>query len=1383
MKKKKVTAGMLTASMLAPMAVQFVPVTAVAVDADGRENATQVVYYDQRDCTTNVRMTQGLSLTIQNQGGGMYKHCGVKIYKLPDSVTIEGSKNSCKIDGKAANEYDVSGLDLVTNFHTIDFDDGIWVDNAGNVLDYDQDFRTGEPTFRALDAGKYIIVYDGDMEGWVEGTGFGGLGGILGGGDSSSTDSSKYTKVAFEVPVNDKVALDLEESNKSAVKMDKGNIQIQAVVVETDDNGNIIKDADGNFILTGEKVPDVKVSTEVKFDLLGQSQTLEMITDKDGLNTVENIPISPITALNPIFAAVLEYPDQWELADPDNDREFTFDLKAGETAVHVIELYKIPEGDDDNPDNPTEVPQALRVIVVDKETGNEVEGAGFSVIAKKNPLFKFEGTSQNGGVDKTSVLADTYTGSITSVPNGYKLNTDEVSVTLVPVTEAGVVTEIRLEIEKGVAVGALKAIVRDKDTKEPIPGAKVQVVDPAGNIIETAITDEHGAITKGDLTAGDYTIKVIEAPEEYKELPPDQIATVEVNKVAQNIFELEKGKGTLDVIVRDKDTKDPIPGATVVIKDKDGNIIDTIITGDDGKVHKPDLPEGDYVVEVVEVPDGYTPPEPQDVTIEKDKTSELIFEVEKGVGDLDVIVRDKDTKEPIPGATVQIVDKDGTVIDTVVTDANGKIHKPNLPVGDYTIKVTEVPEGYAPPADQTATIKKNETTEKIFEVEKGVGTLDVIVRDKDTKDPIPGATVQIVDKNGKVIDTVITDANGKIHKPNLPVGDYIVKVTKVPDGYTTPTDQTATIKKNETTEKIFELEKGVGTLDVTVRDKNTKDPIPGAKVQIVDKKGNVIDTIITDENGRIHKPNLPIGDYVVKVIEVPEGYTPPDNQNATIKKNETTQKIFELDKEKGALEVIVRDKETKEPIPGATVQVIDKNGKVIANIVTDKDGKVNKGDLPEGDYTVKVTRVPDGYNIPDDQIATIKKGETTQKIFELEKAKGNLEVIVRDKDTKEPIPGATVEIVDKDGKVIDTIVTDENGQIKKPNLPIGDYVIKVTKVPEGYNPPADQNATIKRGETTQKIFEVEKGLGALSVLVRDKDTKEPIPGAKVQIVDKNGKVILETKTNNEGKLEKDKLPAGDYTIKVIEVPEGYTTPANTVAPVKVGKKTNVIFELEKGRGNLEVTIRDKDTKEPIPGALVQVVDKNGTLITELRTDNNGQIKKENLPLGDYTIKVKEVPEGYTVPSDEKATVKKNETAKVLIELEKTIGALEVIVRDKNTKEPIPGAKVQVIDKDGKVILETVTDKNGRIEKDKLPIGDYTIKVKEVPSGYTLPNDQKITIKKSVKTTVIFELEKNKVPTAGIVQTGDNNNILGFIGAGLASIAGMIFVSRKNKKDD
>lgn len=932
MKNKKVTAGVLAASMVAPMAAQLTPVAVMAAE---RENCDAVYWRQDRDCRDNSEVKQGLSFRIQNTDHP-YEHVGLKIYKLPDDTEIGGTDNKggATLNGEKADNYDLSKAEQVASIHSIGDTDGIWINPDGSKHELDKGMgEIGCNTCISLPAGKYVIVHDEESGAFGSGDSYKTVPFIVGDEKSSDTQGTM---------VNGKIAtLDIECVKGIEVpKKDKGNIQIQAVVVETDDEGNVKKDESGNFILTGEKVSNVKVKSTVKMSVLGipVSKDFDMITDEEGLNTVEGIEMTGNSEIDPVIASILEYPEGWELADPDNDREFTFDLVAGETAVHVIELYKIPENDDDNPDKPTEVPQALRVIVVDKDTGEEVEGAGFTVTAQDNPDFKFDGVSKNGGVDKTSVLADTYIGTITSVPEEYLLNNNKVSVKLEPATEEGKVTEIRLVIEKN------------------------------------------------------------------------------------------KGVGDLDVIVRDKDTKEPIPGATVVIKDKDGNVIDTIITDEEGKINKPDLPIGDYTVEVIEVPDGYTPPEPQDVTIEKDKTSELIFEVEKGVGNLDVIVRDKDTKKPIPGAKVEILDKDGKVIKTVTTDKDGKISEKNLPVGDYTIKVTEVPEGYTAPADQTAKVEK--------------------------------------------------------------------------------------------------------------------------------------------------------------------------------------------------------------------------------------------------------------------------------------------------------------------------------------------------------------------GKTTEKIFELEKGKGALNVLIRDKDTKEPIPDAKVQILDKDGKVILEAKTNKEGRVEQNNLPAGDYTIKVIEVPDGYSKPADTVAPVKVGKRTNVIFELEKGRGNLEVTIRDKDTKKPIPGAVVQIADKNGTLITTLTTDSNGQIKKENLPIGDYIIRVQEVPEGYKIPETEKATVKKNETAKVLIELEKSVGALEVIVRDKDTKEPIPGAKVVVVDEKGNTILETTTNENGRVEKDKLPVGKYTIKVVEVPDGYKAPNDQDVTIKRSVKTTVIFELEKpKKAVIPNIVQTGDNNNIFGLIGVGIASVAGMIFVSKKNKKDE
>ena len=1086
MKNKKITASILSASLLAtPTIAQLGTLTVFA--QENSENAANIPYDGDYDCVTNEKVTQGLSLMVQNQGGGDYKHCGVKIYKLPDDATIDGSKQNSTINGESADKYDLNNATLVTTYHTISLEDRIWTNSDGSITERDGDVGliTGHPTFKSLDAGKYVLVYDGDYAGFAYGAGFGG-------------SYETYQRISFEVTSNKVTSIDVEESEKAKVPeatSETGSVEVQAIMVETDDKGNVKKDENGNFIPTGEKVANVTINPDgdmyltnevidAAYEQMGglmskdaivsmlktqgykDARNLSLTTNTDGTASASNVAVGNYSMKTTI-------PEGYTMADVDNDSTFTYDVQKDGKDIHVIELYKTPETDDNTPENPTEVPQGIRVLVKDRETGETIEGAKFNVVASNDKDFSFVDNSTKDGVIKTAVKADTYTASLVSVPSNYKLNMETTSITLKPVTTDGVVTDMILYVDKAenpIETGALVSIVRDKDTKEPIPNAKVDIVDKDGKVILSTTTDNEGKVSKDDLPIGDYTVKVTEVPNGYK-VPNSQIGTVKANEVTTLIFEVEKNTGALDVIVRDKDTKEPIPNAKVDIVDKDGNVTSTT-TDSNGRVNKDKLPTGDYTVKVTEVPNGYNTPEDQKTTIKKDEKSSLIFELEKGVGALDVTVRDKNTKVAIPNATIQIVDKDGKTTNAI-TNANGKVNKDNLPIGDYTIKVVQVPSGYNIPTNQTTTIKKNETSSLIFELEKGVGNLDVIVRDKDTKIAIPNAKVEIVDKNNKVYYET-TDNNGKISKSNLPIGDYIIKVIQVPDGYTIPNNQKGTVNKNQTTTVIFELEKGVGALDVIVRDKDTKVPIPNATIQVVDKNGNVIMSTKTDSNGRVNKDKLPIGDYTINVVQVPDGYNIPSNQTVQVKKNILTTVIFELEKGVGSLDVIVRDKDTKEPIPNATIQIVDKNGNLLDTTTTDSNGKVTKDKLPTGDYTIKVVQVPNGYTKPEDQTATIKRNEKTTTIFELDKETGSLDVIVRDKDTKVPIPNAKVEVVDENNNTILETTTDSNGTISKDKLPTGNYTVRVIEVPDGYNKPNDQTITIKDNIKTTVIFELDK---------------------------------------------------------------------------------------------------------------------------------------------------------------------------------------------------------------------------------------------------------------------------------------------------------------------
>ncbi len=81
------------------------------------------------------------------------------------------------------------------------------------------------------------------------------------------------------------------------------------------------------------------------------------------------------------------------------------------------------------------------------------------------------------------------------------------------------------------------------------------------------------------------------------------------------------------------------------------------------------------------------------------------------------MVRDEKTKKPVPGATVELVYPDGHK-ENLKTDQNGLIDINGTPIGEYTITVTDVPEGYDVSTGKSATalVETNKKTKHIAEI-------------------------------------------------------------------------------------------------------------------------------------------------------------------------------------------------------------------------------------------------------------------------------------------------------------------------------------------------------------------------------------------------------------------------------------------------------------------------------------------------------------------------------------------------------------------------------------------------------------------------------------------------------------------------------------------
>lgn len=148
--------------------------------------------------------------------------------------------------------------------------------------------------------------------------------------------------------------------------------------------------------------------------------------------------------------------------------------------------------------------------------------------------------------------------------------------------------------------------------------------------------------------------------------------------------------------------------------------------------------------------------------------------------------------------------------------------------------------------------------------------------------------------------------------------------------------------------------------------------------------------------------------------------------------------------------------ENKNPLSGAVFKVIDSNGKtVIENLVSDSNGKINTGLLAPGNYSFIETKAPENYQIDSSPIPfTVVSGQETPVILSATNslASGGVVLTKTDDQTGEGLAGAVFELQDKNGTVVQSVLsTDENGKLAIDGLTPGNYQLVETKAPTGYD--------------------------------------------------------------------------------------------------------------------------------------------------------------------------------------------------------------------------------------------------------------------------------------------------------------------------------------------
>ena len=267
----------------------------------------------------------------------------------------------------------------------------------------------------------------------------------------------------------------------------------------------------------------------------------------------------------------------------------------------------------------------------------------------------------------------------------------------------------------------------------------------------------------------------------------------------------------------------------------------------------------------------------------------------------------------------------------------------------------------------------------------------------------------------------------------------------------------------------------------------------------------------------------------------------------------------------------------------------------------------------------------------------------------------------------------------------------------------------------------------------------------------DSETQKPLQGAKLQLINSEGKVVA-TWTTLTIAHSISHLPAGNYTVVEVEAPNGYElSNVKQKVVVQAGKLVKVTFENTKKPTEVSIIKKDKDTNEVLSGATFVIKNSKGEEI-ETWISTKEAHKIAGLPEGEYIIEELNAPAGY-IKSDDKCTVKLEAGKPVTItfynkkEIIETESILKITKVNGETGETLSGATLVLKDANGDEVA-TWTTTNEEYVIENIKPGTYYLSETKAPEGFVLSEEVlEITVTEDGGTVIVtfYNTPKVEVP--------------------------------------
>ena len=819
------------------------------------------------------------------------------------------------------------------------------------------------------------------------------------------------------------------------------------------------------------------------------------------------------------------------------------------------------------------------------------------------------------------------------------------------------------------------------------------------------------------MTAPDFTISVTKDYSEYEDI--DQIKIIDINnrpyttqlKLVKKDLDSDKTVTLNSATFKVKAREDIVSNGKVIYKAGDtikqkisGKTYDSFTTsannvvvpdgsfeidGEMGTVILPlQLDAGKYYIDEIKTPTGYLALE-----------SRVEFDIEN--------IRDYDK------------DEDGDPILEVII-------KNDKPVGELIVNKS---------------VDLNEEADlSLVNIDDLSGIKFRLTAKEDIIDPADGSIIYAKDAT---VGEYNLSKDGKLTVSDLPMGIYELQEITTLDGLVLDgTKHEVKFEQSDLTTKVYTVTQNLinkpTEVEISKTDVTAEKELEGAEMTVLDKNGNVIDQWISTGKAHIIEGLLVNQTYILRENLAPLGYVKANDVSFVVKNTTELQKVHMIDK----IVEVNKTNVTGKGLEGATLQIVStKTKNIVDQWVVDESGSHNVNGLIAGEsYILRELQAPESYVKAKEIKFIVEDDNKNQTLSMIDK---QVEISKCDVSGEE-LSGAHMQILDKEGKIVDEWISMDSPHYANNLVEGASYVLHEDLSPLGYALSNDIEFTVSYDKETQKIEMID----TINKVAKVDEEGKYLKGATLEVVSTKTKDIV------------DRWTTGQHIFNISEEIKEMLLNGETVK--------NIMIEMPED-SSIEYTITPNEDTKDYTLALV----KEGVVSyynIDIEGNETTHMIQGLLAGEEYILRETQAPEGYATAEEQKFVAGEEEDISLIMIDEDT--KVEISKQDITTNKELPGASLVVKDKDGNVVDEWVSTAEPHIIKNLTVGKTYTLSETIAPDGYKIAQsiDFKIEDTGEVQNVVMYD---ELLPSSGGVKTYDDTDINDMIVSASMTVLGMV----------